>query len=376
MSFLNSSDRRDSWLPISFDVYWPLVISVLALGLAGVMLLYSVAGGDFSPWAWRHAMRLAIGLVVMLMIASFDVRTIFSVSYYVYATVLLLLIGVELFGLQSMGAQRWLDLGVMRVQPSEFIRLGLILGLARFYQSIHQADVSRPINLVVPVAMIAVPCLLIFRQPDLGTSIMLALTGLSVVFLAGVNWRYFAAGALALGAAVPVVWQNLLGYQKERVLVFLDAKRDPLGAGYHIIQSKIGIGSGGLWGKGLVEGTQSQLNFLPEKHTDFIFTIFAEELGFMGSIALLLLFMLMLYFIFACAQQMKSQYARLVSASIGVSISYYVVVNLAMVMGMAPVVGVPLPLISYGGTSLLTIMVSIGVILSLERHALTEMSRG
>ena len=376
MSFLNSGDRRDSLIPITFDVHWPLVVSVLALGLAGVMLLYSVAGGDFSPWAWRHAMRLAIGLVIMLMIASFDVRTIFSVSYYVYGTILLLLIGVEFFGIRSMGAQRWLDLGVMRVQPSEFIRLGLVLGLARFYQSIHQSDVSRPINLVVPVGMIALPCLLIFNQPDLGTAIMLALTGLSVVFLAGVNWRYFAVGALALGAAVPVVWQNLLGYQKERVLVFLDAKRDPLGAGYHIIQSKIGIGSGGIWGKGLVEGTQSQLNFLPEKHTDFIFTIFAEELGFIGSVALLLLFMLMLYFIFTCAQQMKSQYARLVTASIGVSISYYVVVNLAMVMGMAPVVGVPLPLISYGGTSLLTIMVSLGVVLSLERQALAEMSRG
>jgi rod shape determining protein RodA len=236
--------------------------------------------------------------------------------------------------------------------------------------------VSRPINLLIPLLMIGLPCLLIFRQPDLGTMIMLAVTGLSVVFLAGVQRRYFIGGGLAVLAAIPSVWQNMLTYQKERVLVFLDPNRDPLGAGYHIIQSKIGIGSGGLWGKGLVEGTQSRLNFLPEKHTDFIFTIFAEELGFFGSLALMLLFMLMLFLIFQSARQMKSQYARLVTASIGVSISFYIVVNLAMVMGLAPVVGVPLPLVSYGGTSLLTFMVSIGVVLCLERHALTEMSRG
>jgi rod shape determining protein RodA len=376
MSVFNSGGRREATGPISFDVHWPLVISVLLLGMAGVLLQYSVAGGDFSPWAWRHTGRLMLGLLVMLVIAALSVRTIFSLSYAVYAIVLLMLLGVEFFGVKSMGAQRWLDFGVARVQPSEFIRLGLILALARFYQSVYHSDVSRPMNLLIPLVMIGLPCLLIFRQPDLGTMIMLAVTGLSVVFLAGVRRRYFIGGGLAVLAAIPLVWQNMLTYQKERVLVFLDPNRDPLGAGYHIIQSKIGIGSGGLWGKGLVEGTQSRLNFLPEKHTDFIFTIFAEELGFFVSLGLLLLFMLMLFFIFQCARQMRSQYARLVSASIGVSISFYIVVNLAMVMGLAPVVGVPLPLVSYGGTSLLTFMVSIGVVLSLERHALTEISRG
>ena len=375
MSLFNSGSGREATGPISFNVHWPLVLSVLLLGMAGVLLQYSVAGGDFSPWAWRHAARLMLGLVIMLMIAALDVRTIFSLSYAVYAVVLLMLLGVEFLGVKSMGAQRWLDFGVARVQPSEFIRLGLILALARFYQSVYHSDVSRPINLLIPLLMIGLPCLLIFRQPDLGTMIMLAVTGLSVVFLAGVRRRYFIGGGLAVLAAIPLVWQNMLTYQKERVLVFLDPNRDPLGAGYHIIQSKIGIGSGGLWGKGLVEGTQSRLNFLPEKHTDFIFTIFAEELGFFGSLALMLLFMLMLFLIFQSARQMKSQYARLVTASIGVSISFYIVVNLAMVMGLAPVVGVPLPLVSYGGTSLLTFMVSIGVVLCLERHALTEMSR-
>ena len=364
MSVFNSGGRREATGPISFDVHWPLVISVLLLGMAGVLLQYSVAGGDFSPWAWRHAGRLMLGLLVMLVIAALNVRTIFSLSYAVYAIVLLMLLGVEFFGVKSMGAQRWLDFGVARVQPSEFIRLGLILALARFYQSVYHSDVSRPMNLLIPLVMIGLPCLLIFRQPDLGTMIMLAVTGLSVVFLAGVQRRYFIGGGLAVLAAIPLVWQNMLTYQKERVLVFLEPNRDPLGAGYHIIQSKIGIGSGGLWGKGLVEGTQSRLNFLPEKHTDFIFTIFAEELGFFVSLGLLLLFMLMLFFIFQCARQMRSQYARLVTASIGFSISFYIVVNLAMVMGLATVVGVPLPLVSYGGTSLLTFLVSIGVVLS------------
>ena len=361
---------------ITFDVHWPLVLGGLTLGLAGVLLLYSVAGGDFSPWAWRHGVRLAAGLVLMLAIAALDTRTIFALAYIAYAAILVMLIGVEFFGDKSMGARRWLDLGVMRVQPSEFMRFALILGLARFYQSIHQADVSRPINLLAPFAMIALPSLLILRQPDLGTSIMLAATGASVVFLAGVNWRYFAAGTVAVLTAIPLVWQNMLNYQKERVLVFLNPERDPLGAGYHIIQSKIGVGSGGLWGKGLVEGTQSRLDFLPEKHTDFIFTIFAEELGFMGSLMLILIFAFVLFALFQISRQVKNQFSRLVIASTGVSLSFYIVVNLAMVMGFAPVVGVPLPFVSYGGTSLLTFMAAIGVVLSLERNALVEMSRG
>jgi rod shape determining protein RodA len=206
--------------------------------------------------------------------------------------------------------------------------------------------------------------------------IMLAATGLSVMFLAGVRYRYFVIGGLGLLAAVPLVWQNMLAYQKERVLVFLNPERDPLGAGYHIIQSKIGVGSGGFWGKGLVEGTQSRLDFLPEKHTDFIFTIFAEELGFAGCLLLILVFAMVLFFLFQISRQVKSQYARLTVAGMGLSLSYYVAVNLLMVMGFAPVVGVPLPFVSYGGTSLLTFMAGIGVVLNLERNALTEMSRG
>ena len=361
---------------LTLDVHVPLVIALLTLGLAGVLLLYSVAGGDFSPWAWRHAVRLLAGLFLMLFVAALDMWTIFAASYLIFGVIFMLLLGVELFGTRSMGATRWLDLEVVRLQPSEFMRFALILALARFYQSVHQADVSRPINLLVPLLLIFVPSLLILRQPDLGTMIMLAATGVCVMFLAGVQYRYFVIGGLGVLAAIPLVWQNMLTYQKERVLVFLNPERDPLGAGYHIIQSKIGVGSGGFWGKGLVEGTQSRLDFLPEKHTDFIFTIFAEELGFAGCFLLLLVFAIVLFFLFNISRQVKTQYARLVIAGTGVSLSFYVVVNLLMVMGFAPVVGVPLPFVSYGGTSLLTFMAGIGVVLNLERHALTEMSRG
>lgn len=357
------------------DIHLPLFFCVGLLGFIGVLVLYSVAGGDISPWAWRHAVRVVAALGLAYALAAVELRTIFNLAYPMYAVMLVLLIGVELFGVKTMGAQRWLDFGLFRIQPSEFMRLALVLALARFYHATHHSEVSHPLVLAAPVAMIAVPCLLIFNQPDLGTAIMLAAVGFSVVFLAGVDMRYFAAGAVATAAAVPVVWQNLLDYQKERVLVFLDPERDPLGAGYHIIQSKIGIGSGGLFGKGLAQGTQSQLNFLPERHTDFIFSNFAEEMGFFGSIGLLLLFALTLFFIFRIAAQLRQTFSRLTVAALGFSLSLYVMVNLAMVMGLAPVVGVPLPLVSYGGTSLLTFMVGIGIVLAMERQQMADLPK-
>ena len=338
--------------------------------------LYSAAGGSFEPWAWRHGLRLVVGLFLMLAVAALDVRLLYNGAYLVFGGLLLLLLSVQLFGDVTMGAKRWLDLGIVTVQPSEFIRLGMILALARFYQSIHQDVVSHFQNLFVPALIILVPVALIINQPDLGTTIMLAVSGVGVLFLAGLNWRYFAAGAVGIVATVPLVWQRLLDYQKERVLVFLNPERDPLGAGYHIIQSKIGIGSGGLFGKGFSEGTQSRLNFLPEKHTDFVFTIYAEEMGFVGSVLLLVLFVLLLVQLAFIANQMRSQFARLVVGGIGFSLFVYIFINLAMVMGLAPVVGVPLPFISYGGTSMLTFLLSIGVVLSLERQVRVEMSRG
>ena len=376
MSFTGTSGLREGGFAFGQGLNWGLILTVFLLGLVGVGTLYSAAGGSFEPWAWRHALRLIVGLFLMLVVAALDVRVLYNGAYLVFGALLLLLLSVQLFGDVTMGAKRWIDLGIVTVQPSEFIRLGVILALARFYQSIHQDVVSHFQNLFVPALVILVPVMLIINQPDLGTTIMLAVSGVGVLFLAGLNWRYFAAGAVGIVATVPLVWQRLFDYQKERVLVFINPERDPLGAGYHIIQSKIGIGSGGLFGKGFSEGTQSRLNFLPEKHTDFVFTIYAEEMGFIGSVFLLVLFVLLLVQLAFIANQMRNQFARLVVGGIGFSLFVYIFINLAMVMGLAPVVGVPLPFISYGGTSMLTFLISIGVVLSLERQVRVEMSRG
>lgn len=376
MSFLHSGQQRDVFFwQFWRDIYWPLVGGVLLLGLVGIAVLYSVADSDISPWAWRHGMRLLLGLGIMLAVAAIDLRTLFNVAYPAYGIILILLLVVALFGETGMGAQRWLDFGVVRLQPSEFMKLTLVLALARYYQNVHQDDVSLSYFLIVPILLIGLPALLIFQQPDLGTSIVLIITGLGVLFLAGVNWRYFAIGGGLAIAAIPVVWQQLRDYQKDRVLVFLNPERDPSGAGYHIIQSKIGIGSGGFLGKGFGEGTQSRLNFLPEKHTDFIFTIFAEEFGFVGCFFLFLVFVAILFMIFRIATIMRNPFSRLVTLGIGFSLFVYLAVNLAMVTGMAPVVGLPLPFISHGGTSLLTFMIGIGIILCLERQNHTDLPR-
>lgn len=374
MSYHARSGRMAQLVSLSM-LNMPLIVITVLLGLIGVMVLYSVAGGDFSPWAWRHATRFAVGLLLMYVIANLDLRTIFNFAYPIYGAIFLLLIGVEFFGDRGMGAQRWIDLGLVTLQPSEFMRFALIMALARYYHTLHRDDVSQPIGLAAPLAMIGLPALLVFAQPDLGSALMLAASGIGVVFLAGVSLRYFFAGIAIVIAAVPVVWNYLFEYQKERVLVFLDPERDPLGAGYHIIQSKIGIGSGGLFGKGIAQGTQSQLKFLPERHTDFVFAIYAEELGFIGSLMLIFLFAIMIFLMFNIAAQMRHRFSQLTIAGFAFALSIYVTVNLAMVMGLAPVVGVPLPFISYGGTSLMTFMVGLGVILSMERQPMADLPK-
>lgn len=374
MSYHARSGRMAQLVSLSM-LNMPLIVITVLLGLIGVMVLYSVAGGDFSPWAWRHATRFAVGLLLMYVIANLDLRTIFNFAYPIYGAIFLLLIGVEFFGDRGMGAQRWIDLGLVTLQPSEFMRFALIMALARYYHTLHRDDVSQPIGLAAPLAMIGLPALLVFAQPDLGSALMLAASGIGVVFLAGVSLRYFFAGIAIAIAAVPVVWNYLFEYQKERVLVFLDPERDPLGAGYHIIQSKIGIGSGGLFGKGIAQGTQSQLKFLPERHTDFVFAIYAEELGFIGSLMLIFLFAIMIFLMFNIAAQMRHRFSQLTIAGFAFALSIYVTVNLAMVMGLAPVVGVPLPFISYGGTSLMTFMVGLGVILSMERQPMADLPK-
>src|SRR5919106_1613435 len=345
---------------------WPFVLLVALVALVGYAMLYSASGGAHAPWAWRHGMRFGLGLCVMLVVALLDVRLWYRFAYAIYGVALLGLVGVA--GQISMGAQRWIDLGLFQLQPSEVMKLALVLALARYFHSAYLEDVGRPSQLLMPLTLVLVPAALVLKQPDLGTAIMLLAGAGALFFLAGVRWWKFAlliGGALA---ALPVIWQQLHDYQKQRVMTFLDPERDPLGSGYDIIQSKIALGSGGVWGKGYLEGTQSQLSFLPEKQTDFIFTMLAEEIGLVGALGLLGLFMALIGYGFVFALRSRSHFGRLLAIGASVTLFLYVVINVAMVTGLIPVVGVPLPLISYGGTAMVTVLTGFGLLLSVDLH--------
>ncbi len=354
---------------------WPFVAVVILIGLVGYGMLYSAAGGSHEPWAWRHSVRFAIGLVLMLAIALTDIRVWFRWAYAIYGAALLGLIAVEIAGNISMGAQRWINLGLFQLQPSEVMKIALVLALARYFHGTYLEDVARPSQLIVPLAIILVPTALVLKQPDLGTSVMLLAGGGALLFLAGVRWWKFALVIGATLGALPILWHQLHGYQKQRVMTFLNPERDPLGAGYHIIQSKIALGSGGIWGKGILHGTQSQLSFLPEKQTDFVFTMLAEEAGLVGALGLLCLFMVLIAYGFVFALRARNQFGRLLAMGITVTFSLYVVINIAMVTGLIPVVGVPLPLISYGGTAMMTVLIGFGLMLSVDVHRDTTIPR-
>ena len=347
---------------------WPFVLLVALVAVVGYAMLYSASGGAHAPWAWRHGTRFGLGLCVMLVVALLDVRLWYRFAYAIYGVALLGLIGVEVAGQISMGAQRWIDLGLFQLQPSEVMKLALVLALARYFHSAYLEDVGRPSQLLMPLALALVPAALVLKQPDLGTAIMLLAGAGALFFLAGVRWWKFAlliGGALA---ALPVIWQQLHDYQKQRVMTFLDPERDPLGSGYHIIQSKIALGSGGVWGKGFLEGTQSQLSFLPEKQTDFVFTMLAEEAGLVGALGLLFLLVTLTAYGFIFALRARSHFCRLLAMGIATTFFLYVVINVAMVTGLIPVVGVPLPLISYGGTAMITVLIGFGLLLGVHIH--------
>jgi len=354
---------------------WPFVLLITAITGIGVAALYSVAGGSLDPWASRHVVRYCIGLGILFAVVLIDIKLLIRLAYPAYLIALLLLAAVPFWGVESGGAQRWLGVGETSFQPSELMKVALVLAIARYYQWLPPDKVSRPQWLLVPLLMIATPILLALDQPDLGTAALFGIIGFGLLCLAGVSWFYFVAGAAGVIAALPRVWERLHDYQRERVLTFIDPERDPLGSGYHILQSKIAIGSGGVAGKGFMHGTQAQLNFLPEKHTDFIFTMFAEEMGFLGAILLLALYLLALLFIAYMALRCRSTFARLVAAGMGLSLFAYVFINVAMVTGLVPVVGVPLPLVSYGGTSMLTMMVALGLVLNAHVNKATRISR-
>jgi rod shape determining protein RodA len=356
-------------------VNWPLFLAIAAVAAVGILQLTSVAGGDFGRWAEPQAKRLVVGLVGMIVVAMVPIWFWRSVSAVAYAAALLMLVAVELAGSVGMGAQRWLDLGVIRIQPSELMKVALVMVLAAYYDWLEPDRTSRPLWVILPLVLIGLPVLLILMQPHLGTAVLTALIGVTMMFLAGLSIWYFVVAALAGGGAVAAVlmsrgttWQLLHDYQYRRIDTFLDPTADPLGAGYNIIQAKIALGSGAWAGKGFMQGTQSRLNFLPEKHTDFIFTTLGEEFGLVGGLSLLLLYALILFFCISSALQMRDRFSSLLVLGLAASLFYNLVINLAMVMGLAPVVGLPLPFLSYGGSNLMVLLLAFGLVQSAHVH--------
>jgi rod shape determining protein RodA len=358
-----------------FFMNWGLVLLLVAAASIGFLMLYSVAGGQWDPWASAQIKRFGLGMALMFMVAMIPIWFWRNVSVVAYIGSLILLIVVAYFGSVGMGAQRWIDLGFMRLQPSELCKITLVMVLAAYYDWLPAERVSNPIWVIFPIILILIPVGMVITQPDLGTSLLLLFGGGAMMFLAGVHWAYFvsviamgAGGIVAIFQSRGQTWQLLNDYQYRRIDTFLDPASDPLGAGYHITQSKIALGSGGWAGRGLMQGTQTRLNFLPEKHTDFIFTTLAEELGFIGGMSLLVIYLLILAFCWISAAQNKDRFSTLLIMGVGVTFFLFFAVNMSMVMGLAPVVGVPLPLVSYGGSAMLVLMGAFGLVQSAHVH--------
>jgi rod shape determining protein RodA len=354
---------------------WPLVVLVVAVASVGFLMLYSIAGGSLEPWAGRQMQVFGAGMVLMFVVAMIPIWFWRSMAGIAYLVAFVLLLIVEFFGDVGMGAQRWIDLGFIRLQPSEMMKFTLVMMLAAYYDWLDPKKVSHPLYVLVPTLLTVAPTVLVLLQPNLGTSILLLLAGAAVMFAAGVSLWYFGAVIGLVVAAVVAVfqfrgtpWQFLHDYQYRRIDTFLDPTADPLGAGYNIIQAQIALGSGGWSGKGFMQGTQSRLNFLPEKHTDFIFTTLAEEFGFIGAFSLLALYALIIGFCLVAAFQNRDRFSALLIVGVAANFFFYIAVNLSMVMGMAPVVGVPLPLLSYGGSAMLVLLVGFGLVQSAHVH--------
>ena len=354
---------------------WGLVVLLVLIAAVGGAMLYSAAGGSPTPWAMPQMARFAVGLGVLITVALVDVRFWHRWAYVLHAVAIALLVAVEVMGEIGMGAQRWLDLWVIQIQPSELVKITLVLALARYFHGLAPEDMPRFLPIIPPALLILVPAGLVMKQPDLGTGAMLVVTGSVVMFAAGVRLRWFAAAGVLVLAALPMAWRFLHDYQQQRILTYLDPQRDPLGAGYHILQSKIALGSGGLLGKGYMAGTQAHLNFLPERQTDFIFTMLAEEMGMVGAVALLTLYALVVVYGYAVAFRSASAFGRVLAIGLISVFFLYVSINVAMVTGLVPVVGVPLPLVSYGGTSMLTILFGFGLLASVSVHRDTPVPR-
>lgn len=356
-------------------INWALVLLLCTVAGIGFLMLYSVAGGSLSPWAKPQMQRFALGMVAMFIVAMVPIWFWRNMAGLAYGASILLLVLVEFIGVTGMGAQRWIDLGFMRLQPSEVTKITMVMLMAAYYDWLDIRKTSRPLWVVIPVVLILLPTFLVLRQPDLGTAILLVTGGGMMMFLAGVHWLYFGAVIGAGGGLVAAVlqsrgtdWQLLKDYQYRRIDTFLDPANDPLGAGYNITQAQIALGSGGWTGRGFMQGTQSRLNFLPEKQTDFIFTTLAEELGFLGAFSLLVLYALIILFCVASALKNKDRFGALLTFGVAATFFLFFAVNMSMVMGLIPVVGVPLPLVSYGGTAMLVLLVAFGLTQSAHIH--------
>jgi rod shape determining protein RodA len=357
---------------------WSLVLLVTLVASIGFAVLYSAAHGHVEPWMDAQMKRFALGVVGMLVLALIDLRLYMRFAYVFYVVAFVLLVYVEFLGEIGMGAQRWINLGFMQLQPSEMMKIALVLSLARYFHGVDWEAVGKPWVLIPPTLMAVAPAGLVMKQPDLGTAGTLMIVGGAMFFAAGVRWWKFAI-IIALGiVGAYFAWNSglLHDYQKARVLTFLDPESDVRGAGYHIIQSKIALGSGGVWGKGFLQGTQSHLDFLPERHTDFIFTMFAEEWGLVGGVVLLSLYSLLVVYGVAIALRCRSQFGKMMAYGLSFNLFTYFFINTAMVMGLIPVVGVPLPLISYGGTAMMTVLAGFGLMMSAYVHRDAKLGRG
>ena len=377
VSALTRPGERDRLIVKLSEIDWVFVLVLSLIAGAGGLMLFSAGGSSWEPWAGNHAMRFGLCLILMIGLAVIDIRVWRALAYPIYAVGLLLLVAVEVAGDTRLGAKRWLEIGSFSFQPSEIMKLGIVLALARLYHGATAKQARLSWWLLVPAAMIGVPVLLVAHQPDLGTAMLIALTGASIVVLAGLSWRIIAAGVVAfLSIIPPFVMFVMHDYQRQRVLTFLNPESDPSGSGYHILQSMIALGSGGLLGKGYGLGSQSQLNYLPEKQTDFIFAALAEEFGFVGCVSILVLYAATIFMALRTAYLSHSHFGRLAAAGATATFTLYVLINGAMVMGLAPVVGVPMPLLSYGGTVMLTVMIGFGLVQSVRVHRYAEVTSG
>ncbi len=346
-----------------FNLNFMYILLISMMAATGVTMLYSAANGSWSPWALNHLVRFAFGMGIMIALAMVDIRFFMRYAYIFYFVSLILLIVVEVEGHIGMGAQRWINLGIIKIQPSELMKIALVLALARYFHTSSLQTIESIRGIIPPALMTLFPAFLVMIQPDLGTALMLLFTAGMIFFIVGVQIWKFVVVLLAGACAMPIAWHFLHGYQKNRILTFLDPERDPLGAGYHIIQSKIALGSGGVFGKGFLKGTQSHLNFLPEKHTDFIFTMLSEEFGMVGAVFVVFVNLLIIAYTYSFAMKSNSYFGKLVAIGLACNYFLYIFINISMVLGMLPVVGIPLPLISYGGTVMLSVMSSFGIIL-------------